>query len=96
GKPIYDIPYRCLVPAKVDNLLVAGRCLSADFMAQSGCRLVLACINMGEAAGTAGALSLQKNIVPREIDRVELQTLLLQNDCDIGQKRRQIPGLALS
>ena len=48
----YDIPYRCIVPEKIDNLLVAGRCLSADFAAQSGCRLIMACLTMGEAAGT--------------------------------------------
>lgn len=92
-KQRYDIPYRALVPLKVDNLLVAGRCLSADFMAQSGCRLVLACINMGEAAGTAAALSLKRNLPPRKLDRVELQMKMLENGCDIGQNEREIPGL---
>ncbi len=85
SKRIYDIPYRSLVPLKVDNLLVAGRCLSADFMAQSGCRLVLTCINMGEAAGTAAALSLKGNIIPREVDRVQLQKTLINNGCELGQ-----------
>lgn len=91
--PYYDIPYRCLVPVKMDNLLVAGRCLSADFMAQSGCRLVLACLNMGEAAGTAAAISLKNNIVPRQVDRLELQTELLRNNCNLGQSFRKIPGI---
>ena len=89
----YDIPYRCLVPAKVDNLLVAGRCLSADFMAQSGCRLVMACMNMGQAAGTATALSLKQDIPPRKVDRVELQTELLRNKFDLGQRFRDLPGI---
>jgi len=69
----YDIPYRSLVPLKVDNLLVAGRCLSSDFMAQSGCRLVMCCLTMGEAAGTAAALSLAKGVTPRKLDHRELQ-----------------------
>ncbi len=93
GKQIYDIPYRCLVPEKIDNILVAGRCLSADFMAQSGCRLVLCCMNLGEAAGTAAGISLKRDIAPRSVDRIELQKELLKNACDIGQKQREIPGL---
>ncbi len=93
GRQIYDIPYRTLVPVKIENLLVAGRCLSADVMAQSGCRLILACINMGEAAGTAAAISLKNNVTPRNVDRVELQKTLIKNGCNIGQGMREIPGL---
>jgi len=89
----YDIPYRCLVPVKMDNLLVAGRCLSADFMAQSGCRLIMACMNMGEAAGTAAALSLKHGITPRKVDRVELQRDMLEAGMNIGQSLRAIPGV---
>ncbi|OGV49709.1 MAG: FAD-dependent oxidoreductase [Lentisphaerae bacterium GWF2_44_16] len=89
----YDIPYRSLVPQKIDNLLVAGRCLSADFMAQAGCRLVLACLNMGEAAGIAAAISLKQNITPRKVNRIDLQTEMLKCNCNIGQTFREIPGI---
>ena len=89
----YDIPYRCLVPIKVDNLLAAGRNLSSDVNAQSGARLVMACFTMGEAAGTAAAISISKNITPRQIDRIELQQELIKNKVNIGQNFRQIPGL---
>jgi hypothetical protein len=92
----YDIPYRALVPVKVDSLLVAGRCLSADFAAQSGCRLILACTNMGQAAGTAAALSLKHGIAPRKVDRRELQHALISDGMDIGQSFRKIPGLDLT
>ncbi len=92
--PYYDIPYRSLVPVKMENLLVAGRCLSADFMAQSGIRLVVTCMNTGEAAGAAAALSLKHNIAVREVNRVELQTTLLENGANLGQRFRRIPGLA--
>ena len=91
-----SIPYRCLVPQKIDNLLVAGRCLSADFMAQAGCRLVLTCLNMGQAAGTAAAISLKQGIAPRKIGRVELQTHLLRDGCEIGQSFFPIPGIDTS
>jgi hypothetical protein len=92
-RPFYDIPYRALVPTKVDNLLVAGRCLSADFVAQSGCRLILACLNMGQAAGTAAAISLHSDVAPRKVDRVDLQKTLLADGMDLGQKYRGIPDV---
>ncbi|NLF60243.1 MAG: FAD-dependent oxidoreductase [Lentisphaerae bacterium] len=88
-----SIPYRSLVPRDVDNLLVAGRCLSAEFMAQACCRLILACLNMGQAAGTAAALSLAKGLTPRQIDRKELQLMLLETGCEIGQSFFGVPGL---
>lgn len=91
--PSYDIPYRSLVPLKVDNLLVAGRCLSADFMGQSGCRLVMCCLTMGEAAGTAMALCLQKGVTPRKLDRMDLQRKLIENGVNLGQQYRIIPGV---
>ncbi len=89
----YDIPWRCLVPAKIDNLLVAGRCLSADFEAQSSCRLIMACLTMGQAAGTATAMSLKQQLAPRKIDHVELQKRLIGDNVNIGQQMRDIPGV---
>jgi len=62
-------------------------------MAQSGTRLIMACLAMGEAAGTATALSLKQNIPPRRVDRLQLQNMLISHNCDIGQKYRDIPGL---
>jgi hypothetical protein len=91
--PTYDIPYRSLVPVDVENLLVAGRCLSAEFEAQSGARLILACLTMGEAAGTATSISLQHDIPPRQVDRIELQKTLLGNGVNLGQAHRAIPGV---
>lgn len=91
-----SIPYRSLVPEKMDNLLVAGRCLSSEFMAQAGCRLVLTCLNMGQAAGTAAALSLRQQIVPRRLNRLDLQSQLLRDGCDLGQHYGKIPGLDMS
>ncbi len=89
----YDIPYRSLVPIKLDNLLVAGRNLSSDIYAQSGARLVMCCFTMGEAAGTAICQSLEKGITPREVNRIELQKELIANGVNIGQAFRTIPDV---
>ena len=89
----YDIPYRSLVPVKLDNLLAAGRNLSSDVEAQSGARLIMACFTMGEAAGTAAALCVKKGIRPRDLDRLDLQKELVSNGVNIGQNTREIPGL---
>ncbi len=89
----YDIPYRSLVPIRVENLLAAGRNLSSDVYAQSGARLIMACFTMGESAGTATCLSLKNGITPREVDRVELQCELIANNVNIGQGFRSIPGV---
>ncbi len=89
----YDIPYRCMVPVRLDNLLAAGRNLSCDMVGQSGCRLVLLCFTLGEVAGTAAAMSLADNVTPRKLDRNKLQKQLVKNGVNIGQDYRQIPGL---
>ena len=64
----HEVPYRALVPLGVENLLVAGRCLSADFEAQSSIRIQTNCRAMGEAAAVAAALSLERDITPRALD----------------------------
>jgi hypothetical protein len=64
----YQIPYRALVPEKVDNLLVAGRCVSADHAALGSLRIMATCTVMGEAAGAAAVLSLHEEVPPRELD----------------------------
>jgi len=55
----YDIPYRSLVPQKIGNLLVAGRCHSATRGAHASTRVTATAMAMGEAAGCAAAISLQ-------------------------------------
>jgi hypothetical protein len=72
----YHIPYRILVPQGVENLLVAGRCVSCTHVALGSIRVMVPCIGMGEAAGTAAALSLKNSIAPRQLDAATLQTQL--------------------
>ena len=65
---IYGIPYRCLLPKRIDNLLVAGRCFSATHGVQNRLREIPARVVMGQAAGTAAALSVRLDTRPRELD----------------------------
>ncbi len=72
----YQIPYRALVPQKVDNLLVAGRCLSADHVALGSLRIMATCTVMGEASGAAAVLSLHDEVSPRQLDTTRLSRQL--------------------
>jgi hypothetical protein len=64
----YHIRYGCLVATGVDNLMMAGRCISAEFVAQGSLRIQQTCMSTGQAAGTAAALSLHAETFPRELD----------------------------
>jgi hypothetical protein len=72
-----QIPYRCLVPIKVEGLLVAGRSFSSDAGANNMANLIPHCIAMGQAAGTAAALAIKNNIALRKVDYRTLQKQLL-------------------
>ena len=76
--PVFDIPYRCIVPKVVDNLLVAGRCISIDHKAaiNGSVRTIDTCICLGQAAGTAAALSVKSKVRPRELPIAVLQQTL--------------------
>ena len=80
GNGWFHIPYRSLLPKGTKGLLVAGRCVSADFTAQGCTRSQGACMITGQAAGTAAALASRLNVDPREINVSDLQrTLASQN-----------------
>jgi hypothetical protein len=64
----YQIPYRSIVPRKIDNLLVAGRCISVTHRALGSTRVMPQCGLLGEAAGAAATLSLKGGCSPREMD----------------------------
>jgi len=90
----YHIPYRVLIPRNVENLLTAGRCVSCTHVALGSVRVMVPCIGMGEAAGTAAALSLKEGIEPRQLDVGKLQQqlrrqggILSENDIETASKR---------
>ncbi len=89
NNPGYQIPLRCLVPRTVENLLVAGRCISATFEAQSGTRGMGPCSAMGQAAGTAAALAAQQEVPVRALDVQEVQRVLLKEGAYLGHRFEQ-------
>lgn len=72
----FQIPYGCLLPKKVDNLLVAGRCISGDRIAHCSFRNMSCCSVTGQAAGTAAALSIKENVCVSKINIESLQNTL--------------------
>lgn len=72
----YDIPYRSLLPRRVSNLIVAGRCISADHRAHHATKEIPPCMATGQAAGTAAALAARYGKSPRQIGVGELQAKL--------------------
>lgn len=75
-KSPYGIPYTCLIPQKVNNLLVAGRCISATHEALASARVMATCMAMGQAAGTAAAICAQEGKSPKDLDGIELRRIL--------------------
>lgn len=73
----YDVPYRSLVPQKIKNLLVAGRCISTTHEAMSAIRVMAPCMAMGEAAGRAAKQAVRKNVQPADVDVQLLQQELI-------------------
>jgi hypothetical protein len=66
----YDIPWGALVSAERENLLMAGRCISGDFIAHSSYRVTGNSVPLGEAAGFGAAISIKENILPSEVKNV--------------------------
>ena len=72
----YDIAYRTLLPQRVDNLLVAGRCHSATSAALASSRLTATAMGMGQAAGCAAGLAVAIDRSVQEVDATGIQSLL--------------------
>lgn len=72
----YDIPYRCLCPRGIDNLLTAGRCISGDHRAHASYRVMRICMAMGHAAGAAALLCVKGGLSTRQVPIRELQNMV--------------------
>ncbi len=82
----YTIPYRSLTPKSADaeNLLVGGRCISADHEAQASIRIMPICCTTGEAAGIAAAIAAKENIAVQKVNIETLQTTIINHGGFIG------------
>lgn len=81
---VYTIPYRALVVKDCDNVLAAGRCLSADRAALAAVRVMPPCFAMGEATGIAASVAVKKNVAVKNVPYAELREKLLLNGAYLG------------
>lgn len=86
GMPWYDIPYRSLVVKGFDNLLVAGRCIGADFLAEASVRVQQNARATGEATGIAAAMALNQGITPHEIDGAKVRARMIERGARYASK----------
>lgn len=95
----YHIPFRSLYSVNVNNLLMAGRDISASHVAFGTTRVMATCAVIGEAAGTGAALCAAKGVTPRELHAGHLQelqqTMLRQDASVLGLRNEDVADLAL-
>ena len=84
---LYWIPYGALLPRELDNLLVAGRCISVDHRVHHATKEIPACFATGEAAGTAAALALASGVTPAALEVGAVRSALLR-----GGAILELPG----
>ena len=84
----YEIPYRCLLPQNVEGLIVAGRCISSDQQSYESWRAMSPIMCIGEAAGTAAALSVETGKSPKEVDVTRLRERLINQGAETGQNKK--------
>lgn len=89
----YSLPYRALYSKNVENLFFAGRNISMTHMAMSSIRVMMTCSLLGEAVGKAAAIATKNNLTPHAVYLTkinELQQLLMDEDCFLPSKKREI------
>jgi len=91
---IHDVPYRAILPEKIDGLLMAGRCISASHMAAAAGKSMGNCMATGHAAGVAAALSAKAGILPRELKAAQLRDRLRADGVNFDLRDREQKGLA--
>jgi FAD dependent oxidoreductase len=82
----FDIPYRSMIPKNLENIIVAGRCISATSFAHGATRNMAPCLVMGESAGTAASLASKQDVAFTELDITKLQDILESNKVFLGTR----------
>jgi hypothetical protein len=91
---IHDVPFRAIIPEKLDGLLMAGRCISATHVAASAGKSMGNCVATGHAAGLAAAMCVTKGGIPREIKVPKLQEALRADKVDFSMGGRSQKGMS--
>ncbi len=79
----YEIPYGCIVPNKVDNLLIGGRPISVDHAIHSSMRVMPPACSVGQAAGVAAAMAIKEKLTPAELDGVAVHDALVEQGANL-------------
>ena len=80
----WQIPYGALVPEKLDDLLAAGRCISAEMRMADLVRLIPNCFVTGHAAGVAAAVAVKDGCQPRDVEVPKVQKILREQQAYLG------------
>lgn len=89
----YGIPYRCLYSRNIENLMFAGRNISATHAAMSSSRVMATCAMLGQAVGAAAAIAASENATPREVYERHIERLrqtLMDDDCFLPYAARSV------
>lgn len=87
-----EIPYRAILPQKVENLLCPGRHLSADDVAIDWLNLIPQCVGTGQAAGVAAAVAATSGTTVRDVDIKRVQNILIDQDVPLPRNERVDPS----
>lgn len=85
----YGVPYRCLLPKGMRNLMIASRAASFSHIAAASCRLQRTLITLGQAAGNAAALGVRNHVDLRGIDMADLQARLQSQGVDVTEPAKK-------
>ena len=83
-----EIPYRSILPKKVENLLCPGRHLSADNVAIDWLNLIPQCVGTGQAAGVAAAVAAADGVSVRNVDIAKVQDILVEQDVPLPRNQK--------
>lgn len=78
GDGYYGIPFRCLLPERTPNLLIAGKCFSADFYAHASARVQATSMAMGQATGVAGAMAASGGVDPVDLNAEDVRKAVVK------------------
>ncbi len=86
---LYHLPYRCLLPQRIEGLLAAGRCISTANDCWDVFRIIAGCVRTGEAAGAAAACAVKQGKPPRDIDAAQVRELMQKVHAPVRVRRRR-------
>jgi len=81
---VYEVPYGCFVPQRGENVLFAGRCLSAEHEAVASARVTAQCFSYGHAIGHAATIAVRERMRPRDIRGEDVRMVLNRDGAALG------------